>query len=402
MMKNIEKNIYKVFVFFIMLFCISSSVYALENKILDDKNKVLLNAKIVDDLSNLDIFITRSDFAKMIAKSSSMKDKVDSNIGVAICNDVNINEVNAGYIKVCIDNNYMILNMYGNFRPNEFVTYSDVARACTTLLSYKDSDFIGNKVIARNNKFVALKLDEGIEKEKTDFLTKQEVMIAIYNTLNEIPKDNNKKLGLLVFDKMKEEDDGELNADDMIEKLIKGPKIFKKVEGDISTLVTFPLNDDNVYRNGLKSTKESVMDDLNTYQYILYSIDDNRKIFFAYTEDVNINNHVQVKKGYITKINYSLTSQLTPISVEIDSSNYYLANADVRLKFSYSGSIKDDDYVVCIYNKMNDIENYTPKNVTNSKKTADADEEPERVDHSYDPETFKGSIMFVEKFEIQK
>ena len=107
------------------------------------------------------------------------------------------------------------------------LTYNDLSRACLALLSYTNDDFRGNQVIGRNMKFKSLGLDENIEKNNGEVLTKKDIINGIYNTLKEKEKDTNSVYGTTIFDKLIIDSDKELNASEYKQKRIEGPYIAK-------------------------------------------------------------------------------------------------------------------------------------------------------------------------------
>ena len=57
-----------------------------------------------------------------------------------------------------------------------------------------------------------------------------------------------------------------------------------------------------------------------------------------------------ISKGLIPTSNFFI-----PYRVDIDNYKYYLDSEEVKFAFSANGRFKEDDYIVYICNKMNDI-----------------------------------------------
>ena len=156
-----------------------------------DRINTLILLGIIEDSSNLESFVTRAEFSKILVKSSKDRNKVSDILFENVCNDVKTDSPYAAYIKKVIDRGDMFLYLGGLFKPNEYVTYNDLTRACLSLLSYSNEDFRGNQVIGRNLKFESLSLNLYINKNDTDYVSKMDIINAINNTLKEKVKNSN-------------------------------------------------------------------------------------------------------------------------------------------------------------------------------------------------------------------
>ena len=352
--------------------------YSKTLKTIEDKIDVLYLLKIIDDKVSLEEPLTRKEFAKMVVKSSDSKDNITGVIAENVCEDVKSDNIYAGYIKEVIDKGHMFTYLGGLFKPDEYVTYSDLSRAMLSLLGYTNDDFRGNQVIGRNLKFEDLKLNENIDKSGYDVLTKVDVINGIYNMLKEEKKDTTDIYGLKVFDKLLMDSDNELNADEMIEKHVEGPFIIKNVN-DITA--PFEITDYNVYLNGVKSDIEQVKYDMVNYGYVIFYLDIDREYVYAYTERDDVIAPIQVKKGYVVGIYYSAKDLTTPYRVDIDSHKYMIESEEMKFAFSAVGYIRDGDYIVYLCNKMNDV------------NKAYIDENGSVVRNNDESEAYNGSII---------
>ena len=335
-----------------------------------DRAKILYTLKIIDNDDNLNSNVTRAEFSKMLVKASSDKDKVVGNIISSITNDVDSSNSYAGYIKIVLEKGYMFTYLGGLFRPNDFVTYNDLSRAMLSLLGYTDADFTGNKVLTRNLKFESLKLNEGIDKNNNDYLTKMDIINGIYNTLRESSKDSNTEYGKTIFDKLVIGDDKELNIFDFIETNIDGPVIVKN-ESQINA--QFDINN-NVYINGVKSNIDELIFDIGNYGYAILYFDNNNNILYAYSEREDIIAPIRVIKGYVENIYYTAKDFTTPYRVDIDLGKYFIDNEEMKFAFSSSGSFKIDDHLIIICNKMNDVYKTSRDEFGNVTRSADESE----------------------------
>jgi hypothetical protein len=72
---------------------------------------------------------------------------------------------------------------------------------------------------------------------------------------------------------------------------------------------------------------------------------------------------------------------LIPYRVDIDKYKYYIDSEEAKYSFSASGSFKEDDYVVYLLNKMNDV------------TTAYRDSDGKIVYENDESEPYNGSII---------
>lgn len=343
------KYLFKVIYLFSIIILLCTNVFAKSIKTEQDRIETIRLLKIIDDTENLNYTVSRKEFAKMLVKCTSDKDKYSSD-------DYD------NYIKKACENGLMFRYINGDFKPEEKVTYSDLTRGCLALLGYTNSDFTGGQVEFRNRKFESLGLNENIDKKETDFIFKIDVINALYNTLKENKKDSKDSYVLSIFDKLKKDSDGEFNNYELIDFKIDDPKLVKNSE------YTFPNNmsEYKVYLNGVLSDKDAVRDDLSNYGYMLYTIDNTRKIFYAYTERDDINSTVALKKGYVNNILYKTDNMITPYRVIINDNKYDLDSEECRFLFSSQGTIRMDDEIIFLLNKVNDIEVVTENELSSN------------------------------------
>lgn len=335
---------------FIVFFNLIS--YSKNIKTENDKFEALVTLKIIEDTGNLDKSVTRAEFTKIIIRASKYRENTPEYISENVCNDVSSITPYAPYIKRALDEGYVYTYLGGYFKPDEYVTYGDLSRACLSLLSYTNEDFRGNQVIGRNLKFKALKLDENIEKSENEILSKKDIMYGIYNTLKEKVKDSDQIYGKTIFPDLIIDSDNEINASEYIKKEISGPIVFKNSD---ELNIGFDLDSKNVYINGIKNSNEELENDIDAYGYAICYIDKTNKILYAYTERQDIAAPVMLRKGYIYKIYYAVSNMLIPYRVDIDKYKYYIDSEEAKYSFSANGSFKEDDYIVYLCNKMNDV-----------------------------------------------
>lgn len=378
--KRVKKCIFIIEIVLLAIIIYSFSSFAKTIKTEDDKINTLVLLRIIEDGGNLDTNVTRAEFAKTIVRASENREKVSDIMSESVCNDVAIDAPYAAYIKKALDSGYMYTYLGGLFKPYEFVTYDDLSRACLALLSYTNDDFRGNQVVGRNLKFKSLGLDENINKSDSEILTKRDIINGIYNTLKENEKDSTTIYGTKIFDKLIIDSDKELNASEYKVKNIKGPFVAKS-ESDIN--IPFEITKHNVYINLVERSFDKLKEDIIDYGYAIYYIDLDDNTIIAYTERHDVNSPVELRKGYVYKIYYAASNMLVPYRVDIDKYKYMLDSEEVKFAFSASGSIREEDYVIYLCNKMNDID------------SAYLDENGNVVYKNDESEPYNGSIILV-------
>ena len=348
------------------------------------RNNVLIITNIIEDEGNLETFMTRAEFSKLLIKTSEYKDKINDTLSEAVCTDVDVNTPYASYIKKAIDSGYMFTYLGGLFKPYEFVTYSDLTRGCLALLGYENSDFKGNQVAARNLKFESLGLSEEVIIRNDNLVYKVDIINALYNTLKSNIKDSDKVYALNIFEKMIMRGDGELSALDIIDTKVKGPFIINSEEHFNEK---FGEYNSKIYLNGIDANTDTLKSDLNDYGYLIIYYHENDNTIYAYSERADISSPVTLKKGYIQDILYNSKDFTLPYCVYIDEKRYSLASEEMKFSFSHEGKYNTGDRIVFLCNKINDT------------NTAYIDKTGKIVNENDDVDIYYGSIITAFKWE---
>lgn len=378
--KTMKKCILIVEIVLIAIMSYTFSCFARTVKSEEDKVNTLVLLRIIEDGGNLDTNVTRAEFAKIIVRASENREKVSDILSESVCSDVAIDAPYAAYIKKALDSGYMFTYLGGLFKPYEFVTYDDLSRACLSLLSYTNEDFRGNQVVGRNLKFKGLGLDENIQKSSSELLNKKDIINGIYNTLKENVKDTSDVYGTKIFDKLIIDSDKELNASEYKENRVEGPFVAKNID-EINA--PFEITKHNVYINLVKSGYDELKHDIGVYGYAVYYIDLDNNSIVAYTERQDVSSPVVLRKGHVYKIYYAASNMLVPYRVDIDRYKYMLDSEEAKFTFSASGSVREEDYIIYLCNKMNDI------------NSVYLDENGNVVYKSDESEPYNGSIILV-------
>lgn len=320
------------------------------------RTQVLYLADIITNDNFMNDFVTREELSRIVVKTSKYKDSVNNYDTVTAFSDVAYDNQYAPYIKIATKEGYMTSYLGGQFKPLEYVTLKDLTRACLSLLGYSNSDFTGSQIQGRYELFCSLKINENIDKNLNDFVTKKDCVNAIYNTLKTKSKDSNSIYGISVFKDLSVNSDGDLNATGLAKTKLEGPFILKRGEA-FNLAIPFDITSANIFINGVSQTLEQTMRELNNSGYLVYYYNTTTKTIYVYKEGTTLESSILVKKGYVNHIYYSASDTITPTRVEIDLSYYNLSGSEVKFAFSYSGTIHVGDQIIFIYKKSDDTEN---------------------------------------------
>lgn len=296
---------------------------------------------------NIDRFVTRGEFAKMLAQASPYRSVLTKNSNTSVFNDVPKDNENAAAIKMAVEHGYMTGYLGGVFKPNDNVTLNDAIRGVLTLLGYDASDFAGDANNKRMAKYSFLELNENLTSLSANSnLTVRDCINLFYNMLKTNMKDGGAYV-VTVFN-------GEINKDKEVNPLkladnsLKGPKVVKSVN-QLARALPFDYKDGNLFVDGRSVGADyfkSLMESSDVGLVIYYSAA--AKTVWAYDENTDATNGKKAVHGTVESIYYESTSSLTPTSVTIDGQEYQITNSDMQFAFSIYGSIKVNDDVTLV------------------------------------------------------
>ena len=296
----------------------------------DLRKKVIGLTGITFVSGNIDRFVTRGEFAKMLVQASQYRSVLTKSSNTSVFNDVPKDNENAAAIKMAVEQGYMTGYLGGNFKPNDNVTLNDAVRGVLTLLGYQASDFAGDANNKRMSKYGFLELNENL----------------IYNMLKTNMKDGGAYV-VTVFN-------GEINKDKEVNPLkladnsLKGPKVVKSVN-QLAKALPFDYKDANLFVDGRSVGADyfkSLMVSSEVGLVIYYSAA--AKTVWAYDENTDATNGKKAVHGTVESIYYESTSTLTPTSVTVNGETYQITNSDMQFAFSIYGSIKVNDDVTLV------------------------------------------------------
>lgn len=352
--KNLKKSISLFLISLIFSSLLIFSSFSATQAGQEMRTQILFLLDIITNDNNMETLVSRGEFSRMLVKASSFKDSTSlADFSTSFTDVDNLNPY-AQYIRIATREGYMFAYLGGLFKPNEFITYKDLIRGCLSLLGYKNTDFKGNQISGRIDTFISLKMNKYIDdKQANDYVTKQDAVNAIYNTLK-TSKKGGAAYGPSVFSKLSLTSDGELSASGLIKMTLEGPFIFRRNEG-VNLNLPFELTSANIIINGVAGDMDALARELKNYEYLLYYYNKDTKTVFVYKQGTTMDSTVMVNKGYVTHIYYNSSDTITPSRVDIDNCWYDLGTDDVKFALSYAGTIRVGDQVIYVYDKSSGI-----------------------------------------------
>lgn len=259
-----------IVVFLIITTMTIEMVYA---KTIDD-NKDYLDSRILNSVQllkiisgntsghlNLNNIVKRSEFCKMVIKTSSYKDKI-LNSKVSVFNDVLSDHWANDYINQCVKNGWVSGYLDGSFKPDKEIRFEEAATTVLKMLGYTQDDFTGFYPKAQIDLFNLLGLNEGLELKAGQILTKKDCAKILYNSLNSKTKSNQIYAQTLGYDL---DSKSKLDYNKLLYNSLEGPYVIGKYNlnniGDIT--------DYKIYKND----KLSKYSDVNMYDVVYYNKD---------------------------------------------------------------------------------------------------------------------------------
>lgn len=331
----------------------------------DLRTKVVTLAGITTD-TDTSAFITRGEFAKMCVQASSYKDTVNDATAVSAAADVPKDHAYAPYIRIALKQEWMRTYLGGNFKPDEYITMQDAAKAVLALLGYTNEDFSGDQNGARMAQFQALELNTNLNKEAGEILNKADCINLFYNLLKTNSKGSNTIYGAL-FD-LELTGDQELNPNNMINTSLTGPILVKNGR-NVADYVPFSTTDANIFLNGSASSMSTLKTALSSDGYLILYYNAATKTIWTYSEsDMGSNASVYTVRGTVDNIYYSASDIMTPTSVVIDGQEYSLSGSEVQFTFSINGTITVGDEAVVVIEAANTSDGMSSGSITGAYK----------------------------------
>ncbi len=307
--------------------------------------------------SNVEVPVTRAEFARMLVSASDYRSGRRKSSNVSVFADVAGTSEYAAEIRTVADQDWMSGYLGGKFKPDEYITLRDGARAVLGLLGYTNEDFAGNLNETRMAKFSSLSLDSEISREDGEALTRRDCINLFYNLMKAKTKDG-AQYGSRVFE-LTYNSDGEINTSSILDNRLKGPKILDSESRNLKNLVPFSLDDAVMFLNGEVSDPIEI----NDYATVIYYHEETKTIF-AYSDG---GDNKGATEGRIKAIYYDSTDPFTPVRVVLDTWNqnkdeedsFELTGSELQYLFSIYGEFEVGDDVAIVWESSGSDENKT-------------------------------------------
>ena len=265
---------------------------------------------------NLEGNVTRAQFAKMLVNASSYKNSVGNSAGVSLYKDVKSDYWASAYIKIAVDEGWMIGYTDGTFRPYQSIT---LEQACTTvlrLLGYDDSSMAGSFPAAQLSKASALGLRDQITLGQGGIMTRSDCVYLFYNALtaqNSSGQTYASTLGYTITN-------GQVDYAAVVSANLSGPYV-----ASVTGSLNLPFTPSAVYLDGSASVLSAVS------QYDVYYYNAGLQTVWVYTDRAG---------GTITALAPNAAS---PTSVTLGGTTYTIGTATATYKLSALGGFHVGD-----------------------------------------------------------
>lgn len=271
---------------------------------------------------NLTSSVTRAEFVTMMTAASVYQDTVGSGAGVSLFKDVKSSHWASQYIRLAVEQEWMIGFADGTFRPDNPISLEEGCTALLKLLGYQSSDLVGSYPSAQLTKAASVGLLDDLDAAQGQALTRQDCVMLFYNLMLSKTSAGTvyaTTLGYTVTN-------GELDYSALITADTKGPYVAQS--GTLT--LPFSASGATIYRNGGAASLSDVQ------PYDVYYYNANLNTVWVYSDRVS---------GTLTALS---PSSAAPTSVTVAGGEYQLGTATAVYKCSSQGSFAPGDLVTLL------------------------------------------------------
>ena len=318
----------------------------------DLRKKVVSTAGIMNTNVDVNQYVSRQEFARMLIKASSYRDILTTTSNVSVFADVAAGSEYAAAIRLCAEHGYMTSFLGGKFKPEQSVTLNEAEKGLLSLLGYTNSDFTGDQYSMRHAKAGSIALLEEVNKTGADTLTYTDCINLFYNLLKCKTKENKDYVTVLGGTLAS---DGQVNATSFGTTNLVGPKFFINSSGvsRLNSWLPFAANDGSVYLDGELVGYDALKSEIEGSGAVVYYTSANKAVW-AYSLNSSVMSGKGAYRGTIDGIEYAGADTITPTGVSVDGNMYKLTSSDMQFAFSMYGSCKVGETVTIIYTALND------------------------------------------------
>lgn len=278
-----------------------------------------------DGNMNLDARVTRAQFAKMLVAASSYKDSTDAASSTSLFKDVKYTHWAAGFIKLAVQQGWIMGYMDGSFKPDQYVTLEEGAAMVLRLLGYDSTNLNGTYPTAQLTKYIDLDLDANVEATRGQYLTREDCMNLFYNLMGAETSEGTiyaESFGYVM------DDAGVIDYDQLVADETEGPLVVE--DGTWMSSLPFKTSGATIYRDGKESTVYAV----SQYDVIYYN--EVSKTIWAYSDKAI---------GICTAV---APNKADPTSVTVAGETYTLETKKAIAAFSVTGTFGVGDSVALL------------------------------------------------------
>ena len=287
---------------------------------------------------NLNASVTRAEFVTMMTAASAYKDTVGAGAGVSLFKDVKSSHWASQYIRLAVEQEWMVGFVDGTFRPDNSISLEEACTALLKLLGYQSSDLVGSYPSAQLTKAASVGLLDDLDAAQGQTLTRQDCVMLFYNLLLSQTSSGTvygTTLGYTITN-------GELDYSDLISADTKGPYVAES--GTLS--LPFSANGATIYRDGAAASLSDVQ------PYDVYYYNANMNTVWVYSDRVS---------GTLTALS---PSSAAPTSVTVAGVTYQLGTATAVYKCSSQGSFAPGDLVTLLLGMNGEVVDVLPVSET--------------------------------------
>lgn len=281
-----------------------------------------------DGAIRLTQLIRRAEFSQILVNTAGLKNNPIGTLSTSVFADVKYDFWAAGAIRTVTQNGWVSGYLDGTYRPNQFITYEEVAVALLKMLGYNSQDFYGNDPQGAILKFSELELDRGIKRKAGDYINREELLMMVYNMMHTATKTGmlyGETLGYVV----------PLNYARIVDQHTKGP--FVTSTGIIAEQLPFSEKNTIIYRNGRVTSFKTIR------PYDVYYYNQNIKTVWVFSQKVT---------GIYASAMPSIAS---PTSVIVSGKTYTIGASQAAYKLSNTGSFPLGTAITILLGKNGEI-----------------------------------------------
>lgn len=280
---------------------------------------------------NLNEYVTRAQFAKIVVSASNYKDTAENNSTSSMFKDLPYTHWSASYVKIAADNGWVYGYLDGSFRPDNTITLQETVSVVLKLLGYTSADYSGAYPEGALLFYDTLGLSKNITAKGTGKMTRLDCMYLIYNALNTKTKSGGIYAQTLGYSLNAS---NEIDYSSVINKALDGPIVVK--DSSWTSEVPFSVADARVYRNDVLSSYTNV----TVYDAVYYSKP--LKTLWVYSDRVS---------GIIESIS---PNKIAPTSVTVGGNTYKL-DSSASYELSTFGSFTVGSSVTLVLGKDGNV-----------------------------------------------